>query len=98
MAQYQVYRLSGGQLVLDLQSDLIDTGSRVVAPLYPVGRGPKPLTRLEPILPIEGRDHVLHTAELAALPAASLRTPALADLSAHDYDIRRALDMLFTGF
>ena len=29
MAQFQVYRVPGGRLVLDLQTDLIETGTRV---------------------------------------------------------------------
>ena len=36
MAQFDVYRIEGGGLVLDCQSDpLRDLGSRVVAPLRP---------------------------------------------------------------
>jgi toxin CcdB len=47
---------------------------------------------------IEGAAYVLHTAELAAIPSALLRAPAMADLTARDYEIRRALDMVFSGF
>jgi len=45
MAQFQVYRVPGGRLVLDLQTDLIDTGSRVVAPLVPTSSGPSRLLK-----------------------------------------------------
>ena len=39
MAQFDVYRLAGGQLVVDLQTDLIGIdASRVVAPLREAGR------------------------------------------------------------
>jgi len=65
MAQFQVYRIAGERLVLDLQTDLIDTGSRVVAPLIPMSSGPKAIGRLEPEFEIEGVSHVLHTAEIA---------------------------------
>jgi toxin CcdB len=98
MAQFQVYRVPGGRLVLDLQTDLIDTGSRVVAPLVPASSGPKAIGRLEPLFTIEGEAHVLHTAEMAAIPSALLNWPAVADLSEYDYEIRGALDMVFSGF
>lgn len=54
MAQFQVYRITGGRFVLDLQTDLIETGTRVVAPLVPVALGPKAIGRLEPVFDIEG--------------------------------------------
>ena len=98
MAQFQVYRVAGARLVLDLQTDLIDTGSRVVAPLMPVSDGPKALTRLEPVFEIDGQPHVLHTAEMAAVPSALTKGQLVADLSTFDYEIRGALDMVFSGF
>jgi toxin CcdB len=98
MAQFQVYRVSGARLVLDLQTDLIDTGSRVVAPLVPASSGPKAISLLEPVLVIEGVPHVLHIAEMAAVPSALLKGPPAADLSGADYEIRGALDMVFSGF
>ena len=98
MAQFQVYRVGVGRLVLDLQTDLIDTGSRVVAPLLSLAASPKPFTILEPVFEIEGVAHVLHTAEMAAVPAGLLRGAPVADVSARDYEIRRALDMVFSGF
>lgn len=75
MAQFQVYRVSNGRLVLDLQTDLIDTGSRVVAPLIPISVGPRVIGRLEPVFEIEGDAHALHTAEMAAIPSALLKAP-----------------------
>jgi toxin CcdB len=98
MAQFHVYRIAGGRLLLDLQSDLIDTGTRVVAPLFPLAQGPQPIGRLEPILGIDGVAHVLHTAEMAAVPSGLLKGAAVADLSAQDYEIKGALDMVFSGF
>lgn len=98
MAQFHVYRVPGGRLVLDLQTDLIETGTRVVAPLLPTASGPKAIGRLEPVLEIEGKKHVLHTAEMAAIPSALLKAPPIADLSRFAYEIRGALDMVFSGF
>ena len=84
--------------MLDLQTDLIDTGSRVVAPLIPVSEGPEVIGRLEPVFRIHGEDHALHTAEMAAIPSALLRGPLVADLSGSYDEIRSALDMVFSGF
>ena len=98
MAQFHVYRVPGDRLVLDLQTDLIETGTRVVAPPLPVASGPKAIGRLEPIFKIEGTPFVLHTAEMAAIPSALLNGEPVADLSASDYEIRGALDMVFSGF
>ena len=98
MAQFHVYRVTGDRLVLDLQTDLIETGTRVVAPLLPVSSGPKPIGRLEPLFKIEGLPYVLHTAEMAAIPSALLKGEPVADLSGSDYEIRGALDMVFSGF
>lgn len=98
MAQFQVYQLSGGRLVLDLQTDLIDTGSRVVAPLISIAGGPGVIGRLEPVFEINGDAYALHTAEMAAIPSALLKGPPIEDLSASDYEIRGALDMVFSGF
>ena len=98
MAQFGVYRLPDGMLVLDLQTDLIGTGSRVVAPLLAVSDALRPITRLEPVFEIEGTRLALHTAEMAAVPSGLLRDPPLADLSGEDYAIRGALDMVFSGF
>ena len=84
--------------MLDLQTDLIDAGTRVVAPLVPAGEGPRPLTRLEPVLSVEGVDHVLRTGEMAAIPAALLPREPVADLRAEEYRLRNALGMVFSGF
>ena len=98
MAQFQVFRPAGDRLVLDLQTDLIDTGTRVVAPLLPAASGPTAIRRLEPVFKIEGSDYVLHTAEMAAIPSILLKGEPVADLSVADYEIRGALDMVFSGF
>lgn len=98
MAQFHVYRLPGGHLVLDLQTDLVSTGSRVVAPLFRIADGPTRIDRLEPVLEIEGDTYVLHTAEMAAIPEQLVRGAPVADLTPDDYEIRRALDMIFSGF
>jgi len=54
--------------------------------------------RLEPVVEVQGVDHALHTAEMAAVPSALLKGQPIADLSGADYEIRGALDMVFSGF
>jgi toxin CcdB len=98
MAHFQVCRIAGNRLVLDLQTDLIETGTRVVTPLFPAKTGPKPIGRLEPVFEIEGAAHVLHTVEMAAIPSALLKAPPVADLSRFDDENRGARDMVFSGF
>lgn len=98
MAQFRVYRLPEGPLVLDLQSDLVETGSRVVAPLVAVSGDLPAIGRLEPVFSIDGARLALHTAELAAVPARLVSGPPVADLSTEDHAIRNALDMLFLGY
>jgi hypothetical protein len=46
---------------------------------------------------VEGRDLHIAMSELSNIPKAPLRR-VVADLAAHEDDIRRALDRLFTGF
>ncbi|WP_109468078.1 CcdB family protein [Albibacillus kandeliae] len=98
MAQFHVYRLPDGTLVLDLQSDLIRTGTRVVAPLLPVTEDLRPITRLEPVFHIEGEPMALHTGEMAAIPERLVSSGPVMDLTSEDYTIRRALDLVFVGF
>jgi len=50
------------------------------------------------VFDIDGVAYVLHTAEMAAIPSALLKGPAVADLSGFDYEIRGAIDMVFSGF
>ena len=98
MAQFDVYELRGGRLLIDLQSDLLDIGTRVVAPLRPLGDGPRPLSRLEPIIDLNGESYVVGVGDLAAVPLVVLNARVVANLKGRDYEIRGALDMVFSGF
>lgn len=98
MAQFKAYRLPEGGLVLDLRSDLVATASRVVAPLVAVGGEVPPLSRLEPLFEIDGALHALHVSELLSVRRRFVSGEPVADLSGDDYPIRRALDVLFSGF
>lgn len=97
MAQFQVYRLAGSRLVLDLQTDLIDTGTRVVAPLFPVSDGPKPIGRREPVSRSMASPICCTWQSSRPSPLTLLNVPPVADLTDRDYEIRSALDTVFSG-
>jgi toxin CcdB len=80
-----------------LQSDLVSgLTSAVVAPLVPLDLM-KGADRLNPIVPVEGREFWLATQELFAVDQRFLRGK-VATLSDQRDKIVAALDMLFTGF
>lgn len=96
MAQFDLHRLSGGQLVVDLQTDLIGIeASRVVAPLREAGAYTA-FPGLTPLVTFDGRTWIVRTQELAAVPGAELRTP-IGSLSEHRDALKRALDILIDG-
>lgn len=74
---------------------LIGFDETVVAPLVNDAR--RTVSELEICVEVGGQAVVLVASELSSLPSRSLkhRVGSLAD---HEFDIRRALDRLFTGF
>lgn len=97
MAQFDVHRLPGDSFVVDCQSDsLSHLTTRVVAPLMPCAGAPAPTTRLHPVILFKGEPFLLATHLLTALPTRDLgRT--IASLTAEEYVIKNALDMLLSG-
>ena len=96
MAQFDLYRLTGGQLVVDLQTDLIGIdASRIVAPLREAGRYAA-FPGLTPSVTFEGAHWIVRTQELAAVPGAELKEP-VGSLSEHRDALKRALDILIDG-
>ncbi len=96
MAQFDLCRLSGGQLVVDLQTDLIGIeASRVVAPLREAGRYAA-FPGLTPTVEVEGATWIVRVQELAAVPGAELRD-VVGSLSGHRDALKRALDILIDG-
>ncbi|WP_459873740.1 CcdB family protein, partial [Endothiovibrio diazotrophicus] len=89
MAQFDVYRntdpasAEAVPYLLDLQNDLLDPlGTRVVAPLIAAGRAGLPISRLTPVLEIEGRLLLLSIPELAGIPTRRLG-PRAGSLDGH---------------
>ncbi len=96
MAQFDVFRLKSGILVVDLQTDLIGiNASRIVAPLRDAGRYVA-FPGLTPRVEIEGQAWIVRVQELAAVPGTELREP-LTSLAAYRDALKRALDILIDG-
>ncbi|HET9069163.1 MAG TPA: CcdB family protein [Amaricoccus sp.] len=98
MAQYDVYRLPDGRLVVDVQAPTLSAlPTRMAAPLVPTGKGPTPLAHLEPVFVVGGLACALHVGEMAAIPRSVLSGPSVATLAGDAYRITKAVDFLFTG-
>lgn len=96
MAQFDVHRLQGGQLVVDLQTDLIGIeASRIVAPLRAESRYAA-LPGLTPSVEVDGTRMIVRVQELAAVPGAELGAP-VGTLAGHRDTLKRALDILIDG-
>jgi len=105
MARFDVYANPGTHAkttpyLLDVQSDLLsDLDTRMVIPLRSLEHFPKvPLpASLTPILSIEGKNYLLETPKMAAVPRRILKSP-VTSLANDQSDIAAALDFLFHGF
>jgi toxin CcdB len=96
MAQFDVFRLKTGQLVVDLQTDLIGIdASRIVAPLREAGRYAA-FPGLTPRVEIAGSAWIVRVQELAAVPGTELHD-AIGSLASQRDALKRALDILIDG-
>lgn len=96
MAQFDLYRLRTGPLVVDLQTDLIGIdASRIVAPLREAGRYAA-FPGLTPEVEIDGARWIVRVQELAAVPGGELRH-RVGTLADHRDALKRALDILIDG-
>lgn len=98
MARFEVFaNRDGPGYLLDVQADLLrGLNTRVVVPLLPKDRAPKPASRLNPTFLLDGSDYVMATQFLAAVPLNILGTP-VHNLAHQDTTITAALDFLFGG-
>ncbi|AXQ27213.1 hypothetical protein D0B54_00250 [Solimonas sp. K1W22B-7] len=102
LAQFQAYRNSRGSreevpFLLDVQSNLIQTGSRLVVPLVLATRYGLLYTRLNPGFTVDGIKVIAAVSDLAAIDERELRM-VVADLSAHRDTLMQAIDFLITGY
>lgn len=97
MAQFDVFRESQGELLVDCQSDaLAHLGTRLAVPLLPLSRAPERRARLNPVFEIDGMDYSMVTQHAAAIRVGELRN-RVTSLEHRHFDIIGALDMLLTG-
>lgn len=97
MAQFDVFRLASGMLVVDLQTDLIGLdATRIVAPLREEGVYAA-FPGLTPSVTMDGRRWIVRVQELAAVPAGELRT-RVGSLAGHRDALKRGVDVLIDGF
>lgn len=94
MPQFDVYRMRGGALALDCQSDqLAHLSSRLTVPLLQPKEVPQRITHLHPAFDMDGEQLVMATHLAGAVPASALRQP-LGSLAQHRLAIQAALDTL----
>lgn len=105
MARFDVHPNPGAHAgttpyLLDVQSDLLDSlDSRMVIPLRSLDHFAKVKlpTQLTPVVNILGKDYLLETPKMGAVPQRILKG-CVASLSADQARITGALDFLFQGY
>jgi toxin CcdB len=102
MARFDVYRNpisdSDARYFVDIQSDLMsDLRTRVVIPLVPLPVFGTPVSRLNPVVAIEGQLHALATTDMAGVHVTALGE-SVGSLESHADDITNAVDFLLYGF
>ena len=105
MARFDVYANPGNHAkttpyLLDVQSNLLDgLDSRMVIPLRSLKHFPKVkvATQLTPIIKIGGKDYLLETPKMGAVPQRVLKSP-IASLLESQAEITAALDFLCHGY
>lgn len=96
MARFDAWPDGDGWL-LEVQADLLsDLNTRLVVPLMPAARAPRPASRLNPVLSVMGAPQVMVTQFLSAVPASILKGAPVPLLAQSD-PITNALDLLLTG-
>jgi toxin CcdB len=98
MARFSVYPdPDGGGYLLDVQADIMrPLNTRVVVPLMPLGKAPKPATRLNPLFVIDDIEHSMVTQYMAAVPTSVLKRETLNVADRRD-DVVNAIDLLLQG-
>ncbi|HEY1899931.1 MAG TPA: CcdB family protein [Steroidobacteraceae bacterium] len=98
MARFSLYPdPEGDGYLLDVQSDIMrHLNTRVVVPLMPLGKAPKPATNLNPLFVIDDIEHTMVTQYLAAVPTSVLKREILNMANRRD-DIVNAIDLLLQG-
>lgn len=85
-------------LVLEVQSRLLqDLATRVVLPMRKLSSyAAKPISRLNPVLQIEGVDYIVLAQQISVMPS-QLIGASVADFSSHQHVIVAATDCVLSG-
>lgn len=98
MAQFDVWRTSDDDLVIDCQSDLLGhLNTRLVAPLLTSDQFEVVARQLNPLFMVDDVEYVMYTQFAAAVPTNQLEEK-VTNLEDSHIIITNALDMLITGF
>lgn len=98
MSQFDVFRMADGELVLDVQTELLGSfDTRMVVPLMPQGDAPIRHPRLNPEVVIGDEIYVMVTQYMIAVDRRELRV-RIDNVDRHYDEVKRAYDMLFNGF
>jgi toxin CcdB len=96
MRQFDLVKLSDGSFAVLVQADLLDaTRTRVVAPLLLL-KGVEATPKLHPTFEISGKTYLLATEQLGAVLVKDIKK-VVTPLKDREWDIRRALDLVFVG-
>jgi toxin CcdB len=90
----EVWRYRRGQLVMNVQSDLLGIDTFVVVPLVRVGNV-QPTETINPVIEVDGQPYLLLAQQISAVRANDLRE-AVAYLPETEGVVVRALDRLLT--
>ena len=104
MARFDVYTNPDASerkrvpFLLDIQNDHIQSlQTRVVVPLWDAALVQTPISDLNPVFKVGGRQVVMDTPALGAVPLTVLRSTA-GSLAAHQLIIQNAIDSLFGSY
>ncbi len=98
MSQFDVFRLADGELVLDVQTELLGSfDTRVVVPLMLSDEAPMRHPRLNPTVVVGDQAYVIVTQYMIAVDRHELRT-RIDNLDRYYDQVKLAYDMLFNGF
>ena len=96
MAQFDIYRVRGGELAVDCQVDLLDDlPTRLVAPLR--SNHDATVGRLTPGFTVAGEHLTMLTPLVRGISRRDIEE-TIGSLRDHEYAIKIALDMLISGF
>ena len=97
MRQFDIVQLHDRKLVVLLQSDLLEEReTRGVAPLIST-RDVRPTPRLHVPVKVGRKSYFMATEKLAAIQRSEISS-VVGSVADRDYELRRALDVVFSGF